>query len=252
MLGTSRNPPVPRAADRFPVPWGLTVSIVSLVLAFAVYIAGDAVLAGVAGSLYRRDTIAFSILAYQSLALGVALCVGWLVVRQGVSWQTLGFRFPGLRSLVQALLALAPIFVGVALISAAFSLFLPGFHLQGNAKRELPVGHHVALARAMLILFWAAVEAPIVEEALFRGIIFQGLAAFPRRWASSATSVTLGALGSGLIFGLAHFEPHTLPILVFLGIALAIVFYYFRSIYASMLVHGAVNAIAAISVLHGT
>jgi membrane protease YdiL (CAAX protease family) len=91
----------------------------------------------------------------------------------------------------------------------------------------------------------------LVEETLFRGIIFQGIARFSSRWLNEHLSIFVGAVVSGVIFGLAHFEPHTLPILVFLGVALAYVFYYSRSIYSSMLVHGSVNAIAAISVFHG-
>jgi membrane protease YdiL (CAAX protease family) len=234
------------------VPWGIWTALGAFVLAFIIYALGDTILALIAKGLYDRDTIIFSIVAYQFLGLGVAVCVVWLVMeRTGADLSMLGFRFPGMPTLVRAFLALVPIFIGVALISAAFSTFLPGYHLQGNAKQELPVGHHVNTARAVLILVWAAVEAPLVEETLFRGIIFQGISRFAGRWLNHHLAVLVGAVVSGFIFGLAHFEPHTLPILVFLGIALAYVFYYSRSIYASMLVHGTVNAIAAISVLHG-
>jgi membrane protease YdiL (CAAX protease family) len=236
------------------VPWSIGTAFSALVVAFVVYIFGDIVLgeAAILLGLYTRDPVIFSIVAYQCLALGVAVCVGWLVVRRtGAGLDTIGFRFPGVFSLVRALLTLAPIFLGVGLISAAFSAFLPGFHLQGNAKQELPVGTHVNALRAMLILVWASVEAPLVEETLFRGIIFQGIARFAGDRLGRHLSIFTAALVSGIIFGLVHFEPHTLPILVFLGIALAYVFYYSRSIYASILVHGTVNAIAAISVFHG-
>jgi membrane protease YdiL (CAAX protease family) len=234
------------------VPWSVGTALSAFALAFVIYVVGDTILAVVANGLYNRDTIVFSILAYQFLGLGVAAGVGWLITqRTGAGLDVLGFRFPGVLMLVRALLTLVPIFLGVALISAAFSAFLPGFHLQGNARQELPVGNHVNTARAALILVWAAVEAPLVEETLFRGIIFQGIVHFASRWLNQHLSVFAGAVVSGFIFGLAHFEPHTLPILVFLGIALAYVFYYSRSIYASILVHGTVNAIAAISVFHG-
>jgi membrane protease YdiL (CAAX protease family) len=245
------TPPV--SADPRFVSWSIGTALGSFGLAFVIYVLGEAILEVVGRGLYDRDQIVFSIVAYQFLALGVAVSVGWLIIRRaGSGLEALGFRFPGILPLMRALLALIPIFVGVALISAAFSTFFPGYHLQGNAKQELPVGNHVNAARAVLILVWAAVEAPLVEETLFRGIIFQGIARFSGRWLNEHLSVFIGAVMSGLIFGLAHFEPHTLPILVFLGVALAFVFYYSRSIYASMLVHGAVNAIAAVSVFHGT
>jgi membrane protease YdiL (CAAX protease family) len=243
-------PPAP-ADPRF-VPWSVGTALSAFALAFVIYVIGDTILAVVGKGLYDRDEIVFSIVAYQFLALGVGVSVVWLIIRRtGAGLEALGFRFPGILPLMRALLALIPIFVGVALISAAFSTFFPGYHLQGNAKQELPVGNHVNAARAALILLWAAVEAPLVEETLFRGIIFQGIARFSSRWLNEHLSIFVGAVVSGVIFGLAHFEPHTLPILVFLGVALAYVFYYSRSIYASMLVHGTVNAIAAISVFHG-
>ena len=236
------------------VPWGIGTAFGALALAFVIYILGDTILAIAASALglYTRDPVIFSIVAYQFLALGVAVCVVWLVVhRSGASLEAVGFRFPGVPVLIQALLALVPIFLGVALISAAFSTFLPGFHLQGNVKQELPVGTHVNVIRAILILIWASVEAPLVEETLFRGIMFQGITRFASHRLERHLSVFVGALVSGVIFGLVHFEVHTLPILAFLGIALAYIFFYSRSIYGSMLVHGAVNAIAAISVFHG-
>lgn len=235
------------------VHWSIGTAFAALAISFAVYVLGDTILAIVGHALYKRDTVVFSIVAYQSLSIGVAACVMWLIrQRAGAGWGDLGFEFPGIFTLIRALLALVPIFVGVALISAAFTTFLPGFHVQGNAQQELPVGRHVQIIRGAFILVWAAVEAPLVEETLFRGIIFQGIVRFSAHWLDLNLAVFTGAFASGLLFGLAHFEPHTLPILVFLGIALAYVFHYSRSIYASMLVHGTVNAIAAISVFHGT
>lgn len=242
----------PETAPTQFVPWGAGTALGAFLLAFVIYVFGDTFLAVVGKGLYDRDTIIFSILAYQFLGLGVAACVGWLIMRRtGAGIAAVGFRYPGVLTLIRALLTLIPIVAGVALISAAFSTFLPGFHLQGNARQELPVGHHVNTARAALILVWAAVEAPLVEETLFRGIIFQGITRFANLRLNRHLSIFVGAMVSGLVFGLAHFEPHTLPILVFLGMALAYVFYYSRSIYASILVHGAVNALATISVLHG-
>jgi membrane protease YdiL (CAAX protease family) len=248
-----RRAPISRLQSSV-VPWSAGIALGSLALSFVVYILGDTVLAVAAMALgvYTRDPVIFSIVAYQFLALGVAVCVVWVILhRSGASLKALGFRFPGVPVLVKALLALAPIFLGVGLISAAFSTFLPGFHLQGNAKQELPVGTHVNVLRAILILIWASVEAPLVEETLFRGIIFQGITRYASERLGQHLSIFVGALVSGLIFGLVHFEVHTLPILAFLGIALAYIFYYSRSVYASMLVHGTVNAIAAISVFHG-
>jgi membrane protease YdiL (CAAX protease family) len=234
------------------VRWGIGTAISSLALAFLIYLVGDTLLVFVAPTLYDRHAILFSIASYQALGLGVATCVVWLLVlRLGVRLPSIGFREPTLPAFLTAVFSLVPIFVGVALVSAAFAAFFPSYHLQGNAQQELPVGNHVSTVKAIVIVLWASIEAPLVEETLFRGIIFQGIVSFARNHFGRQTSVAIGAVISGSLFGLAHFEPHTLPILVFLGIALAYVFYYTRTLYASMLVHGVVNAIAAISVMHG-
>jgi membrane protease YdiL (CAAX protease family) len=55
---------------------------------------------------------------------------------------------------------------------------------------------------------------------------------------------------SGVLFGAAHFELYALPILAFLGFALAYVFQYGRSIYASALVHGIINFLSTVTILH--
>jgi membrane protease YdiL (CAAX protease family) len=64
-------------------------------------------------------------------------------------------------------------------------------------------------------------------------------------------AVFLAALLSGLLFGFVHGEPHTFPILAFLGIALAYAFQLARSMYSSMVIHGLVNALAVIALLAG-
>jgi membrane protease YdiL (CAAX protease family) len=76
------------------------------------------------------------------------------------------------------------------------------------------------------------------------------LRTFFARWLPLATAIGFAALASGLAFGVAHGEPKTLPILAFVGVILALVFQYARSIYASFLVHGIFNFLAVYSVFH--
>jgi len=133
---------------------------------------------------------------------------------------------------------------------------------QAEAWPAIAQGRHVLIAAPTgagktLAAFLAAIdglvrqgiEAPLAEETLFRGIIFQGLRNLCSRWAPNGVAIFLAALVSGVVFGLAHLEIHTLPILALLGIVLAYVFQYGRSIFASALVHGLVNILAVISLL---
>ncbi|HEX6507886.1 MAG TPA: CPBP family intramembrane glutamic endopeptidase [Chloroflexota bacterium] len=245
------TPGVAEAADD--VPWGIGTAFAALAVAFFIYVVADTILAVITGNLSTRDQILFSLIGYQGLALGVAVSVGVLIYnRYHVSAAALGFRFPGFRRLLLSLAALIPTYFVILLVYALFSALFPSFQLRGNAQQELPLGHHVGLLRAVSVVFWGAVEAPLVEETLFRGIIFQGMHHTFGQWFGRHLALFAAALGSGLLFGLAHFQPHTLPILAILGISLAYIFYYARSIYASALVHGVVNFVTIIAVLQSS
>jgi uncharacterized protein len=232
--------------------WSLGGAVLALVAAFAGFTIGAQILYGVAHSLYQHDQLAFGMISEQFLALSVAviaLYYAWIRYRVGLSG--LGFRFPGWSTLALSAATIPLIFLGILLIYKFFSVVFPGFGLQGNAREELVgKGQHAGSGERLLTFIWASIEAPLVEETLFRGIVYQGLRNYFSRWLAPAGSIALGALLSGLIFGLAHFEPRTLPILAFVGVILALVFQYSRSLYASFLVHGIFNFLAVYSVFH--
>lgn len=237
------------------VPWGMTVALGALVFSFFAEVLGVVLIRVVtlsvgATTLVNRHQVEFSLVAYQFLALGVAISAVFLLgVRFHLSSSSLGFRNPGTRALVRSAAVVPVVLVGVALISAFFDAFIPGFQLRGNARELLQgSGSGMVLGWKLAVAVWAVIEAPLVEETLFRGIMYQGLRSFSSRWLSRGWAIASAAVLSGLIFGAVHFEPHTFPILAFLGIVLALVFQSTRSVYASALVHGAVNLLAVISV----
>lgn len=232
--------------------WGLPEALGGLISAFFIAAVGGSALLIAWPSLNKHDTLAFEVVSYQFLTLGVGFAAALLILyRFHTGPRVLGYVFPGWSRLA-APVALAPIvLVGAGLISAAFSTFLPGYHLQGNAQQILVFhNQHPGFIEKVITLLVFAVQAPFTEETLFRGILYQGLRHFLNRWLPYSFAVGGGAVISGVLFGLAHGELRTLPILIFLGIALALIFQYFRSIYASVLVHGIVNALAVISLLH--
>jgi membrane protease YdiL (CAAX protease family) len=199
----------------------------------------------------KNDLVEFEIGAYQFLTLGVVLSVVLLLIpRYHIRASVLGFRFPGWQTLFLSGLAYIPIFFGVILVSALLMKLFPGY-LQSNAREILQGNQKLTISQEVVLLFWASVQAPLTEELLFRGIIFQGLRHNFTRKMSYGPAVLGAAFGSSILFGLAHFEPHTLPILIFLGISLAYVFQYTRSIYCSALVHGINNFLALLTLFHG-
>jgi len=225
------------------------------VVCFLAYLVGAlllaALLVSVAGrSFIDRHSLEFNVLAYQFLVLGVGIVGWWLVSgRFHVGPAALGYRFPGWQTLLGTAAIVPGIFVAISIFALLFDALAPGYHLQGNSKELLPNGtKHIALGTELLVFAWAAVEVPLTEETLFRGILFQGLRDSLTRWMPYQGAVLSAALISGMTFGILHFEIHTLPILALLGVILAYVFQITRSIYASALVHALINAVAVYAV----
>lgn len=242
------------------VPWGFgeVLAVIAIVLLAEVVgslVLGVGVVAIAGRGAIERNILVFNIVAYQFLVLGVLVSAVWLVkVRNNVGASALGYCVPDWPMLIVAVLTgAAAVFFGAVLVTALFHTFLPQYGLKGNAKQVLAgVHHHMPLILRVVTVLWAGVEAPLVEETLFRGIIFQGLRDFFDQWFSYAFAVFAAAIASGLLFGVAHFEPRTLPILFFVGIVLAYVFQYGRSVFASALVHGILNASVAIYILQSS
>ena len=89
--------------------------------------------------------------------------------------------------------------------------------------------------------------APLVEEALFRGVLYQ--------WLRGRLGVAPAVVVDSLIFASAHLVSGVaglwklLPVLFVIGCILALVFQRTRSLFASMLLHGANNGLAVIALL---
>jgi membrane protease YdiL (CAAX protease family) len=230
------------------VPWGLGTAVGAILITFASFVVGSTIVVTAAGT---SPPIQWEIAGYQSLTLGVLFSTVLLVLYAfHVTPRALGYRFTGWTALAAAAASVIVVTLGAYVVQELFNALFPGFNVHGNV-RELGNtirGHPSALAKVGIVA-WAAIEVPLTEETLFRGIIFQGLRTFFYRWLPYQVAVFIAAAFSGALFGLAHAEPHTLPILIFVGMALAYIFQYARSIYASALVHGLINALAMITLL---
>ncbi|HEV3310238.1 MAG TPA: CPBP family intramembrane glutamic endopeptidase, partial [Chloroflexota bacterium] len=115
----------------------------------------------------------------------------------------------------------------------------------------------INLAQYLTLVVVAAILAPVTEETLFRGVLYQGMRKSARRYLGVTGAIALAVFVDGLLFGGFHLiggasEINTLPILAFLGIALAVVFQLGRSLGGSMLVHATVNfiSVTALFVAH--
>lgn len=96
------------------------------------------------------------------------------------------------------------------------------------------------------LVFLACIAAPLFEEVLFRGFIFNALLRYTPLW--------IAAIASATTFGLAHGigQPGNNGALAPLaagGLVLALVYAYSRSLIASMVTHALFNAFTVVVVL---
>jgi len=111
---------------------------------------------------------------------------------------------------------------------------------QTNPIAEQPLSEMIAWM-LFLIVLQAVVLAPLVEEVLFRGVLFQVL------WQRTGR-VWLSAFASGFLFGVIH--PQFLGgilVVTVLGVILAMVYAHTRSLLPCMLIHALNNGMALLA-----
>ncbi len=184
------------------------------------------------------------------IGVGVIGLVAAIII--GCQLLGLNRRNPWTKVIAAPPLAYGAFLVGAAIISAVLEA-LTNFHVKGNSRELLPPHQsHLTFAQFIVLLILAAILAPITEETLFRGVLFQGLRSDTSGRLGLKWGIVAAAVASGTLFGLAHLlggagEINTLPILIFLGIVLAFAFQYADTLAASMLVHGSLNGLAIVA-----
>jgi len=108
-------------------------------------------------------------------------------------------------------------------------------------QKQLPDRLFTDAGLAALTGLTVVLTAPIAEEVLFRGMIFAGL---NRAW-----GFWPAALGSGLLFAVAHAQSGLIIPFTLVGVTLAYVYRRAGSIYASMSVHFLFNCISFLALL---
>lgn len=228
----SATPRPPRGPSGRDVLIGLSLSaLLFLVLAIGIGVAKrfQAVdwLDGPWGLLLQL-AIANSILA--TAALAVAARRGWSV-----------FRFKALPARMLLLYAAGGAAGGISLafllglLAQATGLPLHGVHEELLGLDALPP-HGMALFAII-----AAGTTPLVEEIIFRGLLFQ--------WLRGRIGTAGGAIVSALLFGGLHWPSGQAVWAGLVGLALALLFSRSGSLWASIAAHSGNNALAIVLVL---
>ena len=223
-------------------PWG--IADVLLVLAGS-FLLGGFFYAGVARAVHAADggldsslrTTTEALvgqLVFYAVTLSVTLIV--LVVRHNIDVGELGWRRVSWRWVLAAVpLTVAGLFIAGALGGVAQTL-LP--HTQNTqcitVQREY--GHAFLLALPVV-----CVAAPIVEETVFRGVLY--------RWLRGVLPIGPAMVVSGGIFALFHLNPLLFLPLAGLGVLLAWIYERSRSIWPGVLVHALFNLVGLIDIV---
>ena len=111
-----------------------------------------------------------------------------------------------------------------------------GLEDQQSTLDDLGVGTNPATTAAAAVL--VVVLAPLVEEFFFRGFLYRAF--------RTSLGVWPAALGAGAIFGVVHAPTGVayVPILIFLGVALCLLYERTGSLYAPIAVHAVNNSLA--------
>jgi membrane protease YdiL (CAAX protease family) len=192
------------------------------------------VLAGVLGIVFAaagadlddRGFVFFGTVVQDGALIGAAVFVTADLGRPAA--RTFGLR--SFRRSAYGWLALA--FLAYYAIAIAYAvLFSPP---EEELPKELGAEESVGLAIATGVLLIAI--APVAEEVFFRGFLYQAF--------RNSYGVWPGAILSGLVFGVIHFEFFKLVQLAALGVILALLFEKTRSLWPSIMLHAINNALA--------
>lgn len=173
--------------------------------------------------------------AVLGLQSAVPIAAVYLVVirARGLTWFDLGFR-PVPRGWVSR-----AFLIGIATLVA---LALVNLATQALAGREFrnpqldflaPAGFSWEGLAAMLLV--VGIIAPIMEEMIFRGLLYG--------WLRTRIGIAGGTIVSATIFGFAHGIVMLAPALALTGIVLAMVYERSRSLWPAIIVHGTINSV---------
>jgi membrane protease YdiL (CAAX protease family) len=226
-----------RWRDLIPV---LVFAILGIVLVFAVIVG----LARADRAFYRAnvETIALSAALAIYLAVGAGIAVA--LRRLPAPLAFLGLRWPTLRDLGVTAALVVPWYIGIAVVTALSSAVLNGGRVVPGNTRQLFIQHPHGLGILVLALLVTAVAAPLCEEAFFRGMLFRLLRRRLPLWAAVLLSATA--------FGLAHASPTVsyalLPVFIYMGVVLAVVYAWTGSLTNTVLLHSLNNTVGTVTV----
>ncbi len=154
-------------------------------------------------------------------------------------FDALGFRKISLR---RAAYWIAGLMLAIFAVNLLYSTIITFFHLNLQTNDQVLLTHSKQEPLTTYATLFAAVFiAPFCEEIFFRGFVFPGL--------RHGMPVGAAIVVSSLLFAVAHADPGSFPVLLIIGLALAVIRWRTASIWPGMFLHMLNNGIGAVSIL---
>jgi membrane protease YdiL (CAAX protease family) len=216
----------------------LVASVAALVFAMAT---GQLAVADFASKPPRIPT---GFVLWSQYAVYVPLAAYLLLVVRPVShltFKTLGLGRPTLSNLGPAVLGAGVMWIAVAVVASVIEAVT---HLHNTEAAVLLMRQIHTVGERMSFIWMAVVVAPLVEEFAFRVFLFNAFLRYAPFW--------LAALGSSILFGLAHAQAPGELVTVSIplaagGLVLAAVYQRTRNYWASVITHGLFNSASVIA-----
>jgi len=186
----------------------------------------------------------FFVLVLASQAVGAAVCFAVLhrrLSRNGEGWTAVGLRRSPIRRSVLYIAAWPVIVLGLVLVVAVLAVAV-GVAPPSDDRAPAGTATLDLLGGAWPAFVSMVVFAPVMEELLFRGLLFGALQRRSALW--------IAVVVSSLVFAVAHINPAQIVTGLVVGPYLAFMYHWLGSIYPGMVLHAMWNAaVLAIAVV---
>lgn len=180
------------------------------------------------------DNFGVVVLAVQTIGLLISLVIiAKKLKNTGRTWSTVGFKkfkpFKAVRYVAGYYLILLGLLIVLAIVATSV-----GFEVPSTPDNESGgTGVLRFMGNFWLTFILVVILAPIIEEIVFRGVLFP---AIKKRY-----GLTIGIIGSSLVFTLVHLDPIQMISVFPLGVYLAIMYQRIGSIYPGIILHATWN-----------
>jgi membrane protease YdiL (CAAX protease family) len=156
--------------------------------------------------------------------------------RKGLNWKAVGIRPIGNRWLFRGILISL---LAIPITGLITVIVLQAFDLPfQNPQLDFLLPEGITLPGAIGLILVGGIAVPFAEELFFRGVLYTW---FRKHW-----SIWPSVIVNALIFGVAHFDIAVGLTAFVLGLVLALVYEYSRSLWSSVLIHALNNSLRLI------